>query len=83
MKELYIWLFSYNSFVKFHGKKIWEQQHDVLYPNLGYALLSGGLFIGMDRVIIKSCYRGTVYILSFSYNSFVKILWQKNLGATT
>ena len=22
------WSFSYNSFVKFHGKKVWEPQHD-------------------------------------------------------
>ena len=22
------WPFSYNSFVKFHGKEIWEPQHD-------------------------------------------------------
>ena len=22
------WAFSYNSFVKLHGKKIWESQHD-------------------------------------------------------
>ena len=24
------WSFSYNSFVKFHGKKIWEPQHDIV-----------------------------------------------------
>ena len=23
-----LWSFSYNSFVKFHGTKIWEPQHD-------------------------------------------------------
>ena len=23
-----LWSFSYNSFVKFHGQKIWEPQHD-------------------------------------------------------
>ena len=25
------WSFSYNSFVKFHGKKIWEP-HDIVIP---------------------------------------------------
>ena len=24
------WSFSYNSFVKFHGKKIWEPHHDLV-----------------------------------------------------
>ena len=28
------WSFSYNFFVKFHGEKNWESQHD--YPNLCY-----------------------------------------------
>ena len=36
MKELVIflnaWSFSCNSFVKFHGKKIWEPQCDCVYP---------------------------------------------------
>ena len=27
------WLFSYNSFVKFHGRKIWEPQHDPVISN--------------------------------------------------
>ena len=27
-----LWSFSYNAFVKFHGEKIWEPQHDnVIY----------------------------------------------------
>ena len=31
------WSFSYNSFVKFHGKKIWEPQHDhVIFKSLLY-----------------------------------------------
>ena len=30
-----LWSFSYNSFVKFHGKKIWEPQNDcVISPSL-------------------------------------------------
>ena len=32
-----LWSLFYNSFVKFHGKSIWEQQHDhVIYPNPYY-----------------------------------------------
>ena len=27
-KMIIIWSFSYNSFVKFHGKNIWEPLHD-------------------------------------------------------
>ena len=27
------WSFSYNSFVKFHGTKIWEPQHDHVISN--------------------------------------------------
>ena len=27
------WSFSYNSFVKFHGTKIWEWQHDRVISN--------------------------------------------------
>ena len=27
-KATILWSFSYNSFVKFHGEKIWEPQHD-------------------------------------------------------
>ena len=31
------WSFSYNSFVKFHGKEIWEPQPDRgIYPNPCY-----------------------------------------------
>ena len=26
------WSFPYNSFVKLHGKKIWEPQHDHVIP---------------------------------------------------
>ena len=28
-----VWSFSYNSFVKFHGKKIWSHNMTVVYTN--------------------------------------------------
>ena len=31
------WSFSYNSFVKFLAKKIWEQQHNCVNPNPCYS----------------------------------------------
>ena len=33
--NIILWSFSYNSFLKFHGKNILEPQHDCinLYPN--------------------------------------------------
>ena len=30
------WSFSYNSFVKFCGKKSWEPKHDRIQPNSCY-----------------------------------------------
>ena len=38
------WSFSYNSFVKFHGKNIWGHSMTVLYPNPCYR---------------EVCYKGT------------------------
>ena len=44
------WSFSYNSFVKFHGTKIWEPQHDQVLSNMCYK---------------EACYKGTVlYMLT-------------------
>ena len=31
------WSFSYNFFVKFHGKNFWSHNMTVLYPNPGYS----------------------------------------------
>ena len=44
------WSFSYNSFVKFHGKKFGSHNTTMLYPNPCYK---------------KVCYKGTtLYVIS-------------------
>ena len=50
-----LWSFSYNSFVKFHGKKFGSHNMTVLYPNLCYN---------------KVCYKGSALYYDLSYCGF-------------
>ena len=65
-KMTIVWSFSYNSFVKFHGKKIGSHNMTVFYPNLCLG------YIRINHVISESCNKGM--ILQRNYRK-ITILW--------